>query len=92
MENEAMTTTGGGLLVDVIIVLLALLFAINGYRQGFIISAGTFLGFLGGALAGVQLAPFAADIYTDPLAKLDPSESDGVHHDHRARRPRGPAP
>ncbi|GAB3645403.1 MarP family serine protease [Glycomyces tarimensis] len=65
-----MGATDGGLLVDVIIVLLALMFAINGYRQGFIISAGTFLGFLGGALLGVQLAPFAADIYADPLAKL----------------------
>lgn len=65
-----MDATGGGLLVDVIIVLLALLFAINGYRQGFIISAATFLGFLGGALLGVQVAPFAADLYTDPLAKL----------------------
>lgn len=70
MENEVLSTTGGGLLVDVIIVLLALLFAINGYRQGFIISAATFMGFLGGALAGVQLAPFAADLYSDPLAKL----------------------
>ena len=70
MQNEVMSTTGGGLLVDVIIVLLALLFAINGYRQGFIISATTFIGFLGGALTGVQLAPFAADLYSDPLAKL----------------------
>jgi len=65
-----MDATEGGLLVDVIIVVLALLFAINGYRQGVIISAATFLGFLGGALLGVQLAPFAADLYTDPLAKL----------------------
>lgn len=65
-----MGATDGGLLVDVVIVVLALLFAINGYRQGFIISTATFLGFLGGALLGVQLAPFAADFYTDPLPKL----------------------
>lgn len=65
-----MDTANAGLLVDVIIVLLALLFAIHGHRQGFIISAATFLGFLGGALLGVQLAPHAADFYTDPLAKL----------------------
>ncbi|WP_026924819.1 MarP family serine protease [Glycomyces arizonensis] len=65
-----MEATSGGLVVDVAIVLLALLFAVNGYRQGFIISAATFLGFLGGALLGVQLAPFAADLYGDPLAKL----------------------
>ncbi|THV42318.1 MarP family serine protease [Glycomyces buryatensis] len=65
-----MEPTDAGIMVDVIIVVLALLFAIHGYRQGFLISAATFLGFLGGALIGVQLAPFAADFYTDPLAKL----------------------
>ncbi|THV27663.1 MarP family serine protease [Glycomyces paridis] len=65
-----MSATGAGLLVDVVIVLLALLFAINGYREGFIASATTFLGFLGGALLGAQLAPFAADFYTAALTKL----------------------
>ncbi|QSB07093.1 MarP family serine protease [Natronoglycomyces albus] len=62
--------TSGGLVVDVIIIVLALLFAIHGYRQGFIVSAATFLGFLGGALLGVQIAPLAVDLYVDPLAKL----------------------
>ncbi|MEU5871473.1 MarP family serine protease [Glycomyces sp. NPDC047369] len=65
-----MSPSGSGILVDVVIVLLALLFAINGYRQGFILSAATFLGFLGGALLGVQIAPWAADFYQEPLAKL----------------------
>jgi S1-C subfamily serine protease len=65
-----MTGASAGLLVDIVIVLLALLFAVNGYRQGFIISAATFVGFLGGAILGLQLAPIAADFYTDPLAKL----------------------
>jgi S1-C subfamily serine protease len=65
-----MSASGAGLLVDVVIVLLALLFAINGYREGFIASATAFVGFLGGALIGIQLAPFAADFYQDALAKL----------------------
>lgn len=65
-----MSATGAGLMVDVVIVLLALLFAINGYREGFITSATTFLGFLGGAVLGAQLAPFAADFYGAALTKL----------------------
>lgn len=65
-----MEFTSGGLFVDVTIIVLALLFAIHGYRQGFIVSAATFLGFLGGALLGVQIAPWAVDLYVDPLAKL----------------------
>jgi S1-C subfamily serine protease len=65
-----MSPEGAGLLVDVVIVLLALLFAINGFREGFIASAATFFGFLGGALVGIQVAPFAADFYSEPLSKL----------------------
>lgn len=65
-----MSASGAGLLVDVVIVLLALLFAINGYREGFIASATAFVGFLGGALIGIQIAPFAADFYREALAKL----------------------
>jgi S1-C subfamily serine protease len=65
-----MEPNSAGLLVDVVIVLLALLFAINGYREGFIASAATFIGFFGGALLGIQIAPFAADFYSDPLARL----------------------
>ncbi|WP_112136527.1 MarP family serine protease [Glycomyces dulcitolivorans] len=65
-----MSASGSGIVVDVIIVLLALLFAINGYRQGFILSAATFLGFLGGAILGINIAPWAADFYREPIAKL----------------------
>jgi len=42
--------------VDLIIVLLALLFAVNGFRQGFVVSALSFVGFLSGAALGLQLA------------------------------------
>jgi uncharacterized membrane protein required for colicin V production len=60
----------GGILVDIIIVLLALLFAINGYRQGFIVGALGFAGFFGGALLGVQLAPLVIESVNTALARV----------------------
>lgn len=60
----------GGILVDIVIVLLALLFAINGYRQGFIIGSLGFVGFFGGALIGVQLAPSLVEITEAPAARV----------------------
>lgn len=59
-----------GILVDIVIVLLALLFAINGYRQGFIVGALGFAGFFGGALLGVQLAPLVIELVSAPLARV----------------------
>ncbi|MGH8795026.1 MAG: MarP family serine protease [Stackebrandtia sp.] len=61
---------GGGVLVDIIIVLVALLFAINGYRQGFIVGALAFAGFFGGALIGVQLAPLLVETVEAPLTRV----------------------
>ncbi|ADD40778.1 MarP family serine protease [Stackebrandtia nassauensis] len=60
----------GGILVDIVIVLLALLFAINGYRQGFIIGALGFAGFFGGALIGVQIAPLLVEVSEAPAARV----------------------
>ena len=47
-----------GSLVDLVLIALIILFAVNGYRQGFLIGALTFGGFFGGALVGLQVAPF----------------------------------
>jgi S1-C subfamily serine protease len=47
-------------MVDLALVLLMLIFAVNGYRQGFLIGALSLLGFFGGALAGLQLGPLLA--------------------------------
>src|SRR5690606_11623464 len=44
-------------LVDVVIVALMLLFAISGYRQGFVVGVLSFAGFFVGALLGLQLGP-----------------------------------
>ncbi|MBL7493024.1 MarP family serine protease [Frankia sp. AgW1.1] len=47
-------------LLDVILLLVALLFAASGYRQGFLVGALSFIGFLGGGMIGAQIAyPFA---------------------------------
>jgi S1-C subfamily serine protease len=43
-------------LVDVVLIVLALLFALSGFRQGLLVSATSILGFLGGAVLGAQLS------------------------------------
>ncbi|MDQ3465628.1 MAG: MarP family serine protease [Actinomycetota bacterium] len=43
-------------MIDLLIVVLAVLFAANGFRQGLILSLASFVGFLGGAVLGLQLA------------------------------------
>lgn len=46
-----------GDLLDLILIGLVIAFGISGYRQGFIIGALSFVGFIGGALLGVVIAP-----------------------------------
>ncbi len=48
-------------IVDLILIALALLFALSGFRQGLIVSAASFLGFFGGAVLGAQLSGPVAD-------------------------------
>ncbi len=59
-----------GHLVDVVLVVLALLFAINGYRQGFVVGMLSFIGFFGGAVAGVQIAPLVAERFSGPAGRV----------------------
>jgi S1-C subfamily serine protease len=54
-----------GTLVDLILVLLVAVFAINGYRQGFLVGLLSFVGFFGGALLGLQLGPLLARNFQD---------------------------
>jgi S1-C subfamily serine protease len=46
-----------GDVLDLVLIALASAFAVAGYRQGFIIGVLSFVGFTGGALAGIYLAP-----------------------------------
>ena len=47
--------------VDLVLILLALTFALSGFRQGLLVSATSFLGFLAGAVLGAQLSGPVAD-------------------------------
>ena len=47
--------------VDVVLIGLALVFALSGFRQGLLVSATSFFGFLGGAVLGAQLAEPVAE-------------------------------
>ena len=47
-----------------------LLFAISGYRQGFVIGALSFIGFFGGALIGLQLGPLLAQRFSDDATRV----------------------
>ncbi|MGN6678954.1 MAG: MarP family serine protease [Streptosporangiaceae bacterium] len=54
-----------GDLLDLVLIALAAAFAVAGYRQGFIIGVLSFIGFTGGALAGIYLAPGLATALTN---------------------------
>jgi S1-C subfamily serine protease len=47
--------------VDLVLIALALLFALSGFRQGLLVSATSILGFLTGAVLGAQLSGPVAD-------------------------------
>lgn len=47
----------GGNALDVALMVLAALFAVSGYRQGFVVGVLSFVGFLGGGILGAHYAP-----------------------------------
>src|SRR6201746_1124892 len=48
-------------LVDVVLIVVTLAFALSGFRQGLLVSATSIFGFLGGAVLGAQLSGPVAD-------------------------------
>jgi S1-C subfamily serine protease len=57
--------------VDLALIVLALLFALSGFRQGLIVSATSFVGFFGGAVLGAQLSrPVAADVADSSVTRV----------------------
>src|SRR6187200_2038301 len=87
-------------LVDLVLIALALLFALSGFRQGLLVSATSIVGFLGGAVLGAQLAGPVADrvdgsSVTRVFAALvvvlagDLGAGEGRRLDRRRRRLRG---
>jgi S1-C subfamily serine protease len=59
-----------GSTLDVVLLVAAVIFAVSGYRQGFVIGALSFAGFFGGALVGVQLAPLVAERFDTDVTRL----------------------
>ncbi|GIG85204.1 serine protease [Plantactinospora endophytica] len=57
-------------MVDVVLILLMLLFAISGYRQGFVIGLLSFTGFFGGALIGLQVGPLLAQQFSSNSTRV----------------------
>ncbi len=57
-------------MADVVLILLMLVFAISGYRQGFVIGALSIGGFFSGVLIGLQLGPLIANQFTGGVVRL----------------------
>jgi S1-C subfamily serine protease len=56
--------------VDGVLILLMLLFAISGYRQGFVIGALSLGGFFSGVLIGLQVGPLIANQFASGVTRL----------------------
>jgi S1-C subfamily serine protease len=64
-----------GDLVDVVLIVTMVGFAVSGYRQGFLVGAVSFLGFIGGGVVGAKVAPAIAgsvtsDARNEPLVAI----------------------
>ena len=57
--------------VDLALIVLALVFALSGFRQGVIVSAASFVGFFGGAVVGAQLSgPVSEELATSSVTRV----------------------
>ncbi|TCP56867.1 colicin V production protein [Tamaricihabitans halophyticus] len=56
--------------VDILVIVLALLAAISGARQGFVVALPAFVGVLIGAIGGIRLAPLIVENFDHPAAKV----------------------
>ena len=54
--------------LDLILVVLIVLSAFSGYRQGFVVGVLSFIGLLGGAVIGAQIAPLIAKHFSGTVA------------------------
>jgi len=59
-----------GTVLDIVLILLMIVFAINGYRQGFVVGLLSFVGFFGGAAIGLQLGPLIGGLFSSENAKV----------------------
>jgi S1-C subfamily serine protease len=59
-----------GSLLDVVLLVAVLVFAVSGYRQGFVVGGLSFAGFFGGCFLGLQLAPLIAIHVQNDVSRL----------------------
>jgi hypothetical protein len=59
----------GDHILDLILLVLVVLFAISGYRQGFIVGVLSFIGFVGGVVLGMLIAPPLVKAVVDGAAQ-----------------------
>ena len=57
-------------MLDLVLILLMIVFAINGYRQGFVVGLLSFIGFFGGAAIGLQLGPLIGGLFHSESARV----------------------
>ena len=53
--------------LDVVLLICALLYALTGYQQGFLVGSCATLGLVGGGFLGIQVAPWALERFEDTL-------------------------
>ncbi|WAL66057.1 MarP family serine protease [Amycolatopsis cynarae] len=56
--------------VDVLVIVLALLAAVSGARQGVVIALPALIGVIAGAVGGIRLAPLVVELFANPAAKV----------------------
>lgn len=56
--------------VDVLVIVLALLAAVSGARQGVVIALPALIGVVAGAIAGIRMAPLVVQLFANPAAKV----------------------
>ncbi len=59
-----------GSLLDLLLLVLMVIFAINGYRQGFVVGLLSFVGFFVGAALGLQVGPALAGHFSSEAARV----------------------
>lgn len=58
------------MIVDIVIVVLALVYAVNGYRNGALVGLFSLVGLAGGAYGGAKLAPVLADRFASTSTRV----------------------
>ncbi|NIH78085.1 MarP family serine protease [Amycolatopsis viridis] len=56
--------------VDLLVILLALVAAVSGARQGVVIALPALVGVIGGAVLGIRIAPWVVGLFDNPAAKV----------------------